>query len=92
MQFVPCQLLAPWFSASNHGVKIVILAKFDHRQREIILGKWEEEPEVSTDLPGTITKTTGRCASTRRHASTGHAAENRHQPRPDNGSRILPCY
>ncbi|KAL7626166.1 hypothetical protein AAE478_002936 [Parahypoxylon ruwenzoriense] len=33
-----------WFSTSNHDVKIVIVAKFDHRQREIILEKWEEAP------------------------------------------------
>ncbi|KAL7629199.1 hypothetical protein AAE478_000719 [Parahypoxylon ruwenzoriense] len=33
-----------WFSESNHDVKIVILAKFDYRQQEIILEKWEEEP------------------------------------------------
>ncbi|KAK4244440.1 hypothetical protein C7999DRAFT_43888 [Corynascus novoguineensis] len=32
-----------WFSASNHDVKIVILAKFDHRQHNIILERWEEE-------------------------------------------------
>ncbi|KAK3940411.1 hypothetical protein QBC46DRAFT_449511 [Diplogelasinospora grovesii] len=32
-----------WFSASDHDVKIVLLAKFDHRQREIVLEKWEEE-------------------------------------------------
>ena len=32
-----------WFSTSNHDVKIVILAKFDHGQRSIILEKWEEE-------------------------------------------------
>jgi hypothetical protein len=32
-----------WFSTSNHDVKIVILAKFDHGQSSIILEKWEEE-------------------------------------------------
>lgn len=32
-----------WFDASNHQVKIVILAKFNHREREIQLEKWEEE-------------------------------------------------
>ncbi|AEO58797.1 hypothetical protein MYCTH_2046242, partial [Thermothelomyces thermophilus ATCC 42464] len=30
-----------WFRASNHDVKIVILAKFDHQQRHILLEKWE---------------------------------------------------
>ena len=33
-----------WFEASNHQVKIVLLAKFNHHQREIQLEKWEEEP------------------------------------------------
>lgn len=33
-----------WFSASNHGVKIVLLAKLDQEQRQIILERWEEEP------------------------------------------------
>ncbi|KAL7622785.1 hypothetical protein AAE478_006464 [Parahypoxylon ruwenzoriense] len=32
-----------WFSASDHQVKIVLLAKFDHQHRKIILEKWEEE-------------------------------------------------
>jgi hypothetical protein len=32
-----------WFSTSNHDVKIVILAKFNHGQRLILLEKWEEE-------------------------------------------------
>jgi hypothetical protein len=31
-----------WFLASNHDVKIVILAKFDHRRQHILLEKWEE--------------------------------------------------
>ncbi|KAK3343963.1 hypothetical protein B0T25DRAFT_555718, partial [Lasiosphaeria hispida] len=32
-----------WFQASNHKVKIVILAKFDRQQHHILLEKWEEE-------------------------------------------------
>lgn len=32
-----------WFTASNHDVKIVLLAKFDHRQHLILLERWEEE-------------------------------------------------
>ncbi len=32
-----------WFSASQHQVKIVLLAKFDHRQHAILLERWEEE-------------------------------------------------
>ncbi len=31
-----------WFSASNHDVKIVLLAKFDHSSRQIMLERWEE--------------------------------------------------
>jgi hypothetical protein len=32
-----------WFQASNHQVKIVILAKFNDQQHHILLEKWEEE-------------------------------------------------
>ncbi len=42
-----------WFDASNHQVKIVLLAKFNHSQREIQLEKWEEEPQVAR--PGVTT-------------------------------------
>ncbi|KAK4153568.1 hypothetical protein C8A00DRAFT_15219, partial [Chaetomidium leptoderma] len=31
------------FLASNHDVKIVILAKFDHRRHHILLETWEEQ-------------------------------------------------
>jgi hypothetical protein len=31
-----------WFSASDHQVKIVLLAKFEHDQNQIILEKWVE--------------------------------------------------
>ncbi|KAI0835336.1 hypothetical protein F5Y06DRAFT_276684 [Hypoxylon sp. FL0890] len=41
-----------WFTASNHDVKIVMLAKFDRRQRRIILEKWEEE---AATRPGATT-------------------------------------
>jgi len=33
-----------WFSASNHEVKIAIVAKFDQRRHEIIVQTWEEGP------------------------------------------------
>ena len=36
-----------WFSTSNHDVKIVILAKFNHGQNSILLEKWEEEERTS---------------------------------------------
>ncbi|KAK3684921.1 hypothetical protein B0T22DRAFT_499988 [Podospora appendiculata] len=43
-----------WFRVSNHDVKIVLLAKFDRRQRHILLEKWEEE--ISTPPLGAITQ------------------------------------
>ncbi|KAK4461132.1 hypothetical protein QBC42DRAFT_270873 [Cladorrhinum samala] len=35
-----------WFSMSDHQVKIVLLAKFDHACSVIILEKWEEEAQA----------------------------------------------
>ncbi|KAJ3557269.1 hypothetical protein NPX13_g9962 [Xylaria arbuscula] len=32
-----------WFSASNHQVNIVLLAKFDHPNQRIIIERWEEK-------------------------------------------------
>ena len=40
-----------WFSASDHQVKIVLLAKLEARRGEIILEKWQEVPG-----PGPITR------------------------------------
>ena len=42
-----------WFSASDHQVQIILLAKFERPQSAIILEKWEEEP--STTRPGAMT-------------------------------------
>jgi len=42
-----------WFSTSEHNVKIVLLAKFDHRQHQILLECWEEEAAISR--PGATT-------------------------------------
>ncbi len=36
-----------WFDASNHQVKIVILAKLDQRRDRIILQRWEEELPIA---------------------------------------------
>ncbi len=36
-----------WFAASNHEVKIVILTKFDHNRRCIILERWEAQEQSS---------------------------------------------
>jgi hypothetical protein len=33
-----------WFSASDHQVQIILLAKFDHARGDLTLEKWEEEP------------------------------------------------
>ncbi len=43
-----------WFSASNHQVKIVLLAKLDRPGRRIILEKWVETTLPSR--PGPITR------------------------------------
>lgn len=48
-----------WFAISDHQVKIVILAKFDHAQHTIFLEKWEEVP-LCAPRPG---------ATTTRHAA-----------------------
>lgn len=45
-----------WFSASDHQVKIVILAKFDRSSQTIILEKWEEEPCVAPRAGATTTR------------------------------------
>ena len=50
-----------WFSASNHQVKIVLLAKLDRRGRRIILEKWVEiQPAASRPGPRTRSATTFR--------------------------------
>jgi hypothetical protein len=46
-----------WFSASDHKVKIVILAKFNHSRREIILEKWVEVQ--ANPRPGAMTSRAG---------------------------------
>ncbi|KAK3683440.1 hypothetical protein B0T22DRAFT_500965 [Podospora appendiculata] len=33
-----------WFSASNHEVRVVILAQFDPTRSAVVIEKWEEEP------------------------------------------------
>src|SRR6266566_9074696 len=43
-----------WFRTSNHQVKMVLLAKFDHNRREIHVEKREEEPQA-TARPGAMT-------------------------------------
>ncbi|XXG95247.1 hypothetical protein Hte_001507 [Hypoxylon texense] len=47
-----------WFSASDHQVHIVLLAKFDHSTQRIIIERWEEEIQIR---PGATT--TRRSAS-----------------------------
>ncbi|KAI1214727.1 uncharacterized protein F4807DRAFT_455177 [Annulohypoxylon truncatum] len=43
-----------WFSASDHQVNIVLLAKFDHSNQRIIIERWEEEIQIR---PGATTTT-----------------------------------
>jgi hypothetical protein len=38
-----------WFLTSNHDVKIMIFAKFNHGQRLILLDKWEEEERAARE-------------------------------------------
>lgn len=48
-----------WFAASNHDVKIVLLAKLDSSRRMITLEKWMEEPvaaPVAAKLGATTTR------------------------------------
>ncbi|KAI6084002.1 hypothetical protein F4821DRAFT_243578 [Hypoxylon rubiginosum] len=52
-----------WFAASNHDVKIVLLAKLDSSQRMITLDKWVEEP-LSVG-PGAAITATGQSAALR---------------------------
>ncbi|KAI1370228.1 hypothetical protein F4677DRAFT_465652 [Hypoxylon crocopeplum] len=46
-----------WFAASNHDVKIVILAKFDRGQSRVILEKWEEAAATSAALQPVLQQT-----------------------------------
>ncbi len=45
-----------WFSASNHEVKIVVLAKLDRCRDRIILQGWEEEMSSAARLGATTTR------------------------------------
>jgi hypothetical protein len=56
-----------WFAASDHQVNIVILAKFDHARRMIVLEKWEEEAAPSR--PG---------ATNTRHSRTLRPVQKQH--------------
>ncbi len=37
------------FSASDHDVKIVLLTKFDNRNQQLIIERWEEEAQHPSD-------------------------------------------
>ena len=45
-----------WFSASEHAVKIIVLAKFERAHRAIILEKWEEEESIPGRPGATVTR------------------------------------
>ncbi|KAI2618532.1 hypothetical protein GGR54DRAFT_631107 [Hypoxylon sp. NC1633] len=47
-----------WFQASDHEVKIILLAKFDHHREEILLEKYEEE--LYTRPGATMTRAASR--------------------------------
>ncbi len=47
------QTMRWWFSASDHQVQLVLLAKFEPTRCAIILERWEEEP--SAPQPGAMT-------------------------------------
>lgn len=44
-----------WFRASNHAVKIVLLAKLEQHQQRVILEKWKEVP-TNPSRPGPTTR------------------------------------
>ncbi|KAK0709552.1 hypothetical protein B0T26DRAFT_410754 [Lasiosphaeria miniovina] len=46
----------PDHSASNHEVKIVLLAKFFHQTRHVIIERWEEEPRVPPESRATMSQ------------------------------------
>jgi len=48
-----------WFSASNHDVKIILLAKFDRRNQKLILQRWEEERATRQGATNTRQSTSG---------------------------------
>jgi len=51
-----------WFSASDHQVKIVLLAKLVRHRRRIILEKWVET--VQAPRPGPVTRAAAHFANT----------------------------
>ena len=52
-----------WFSASNHQVKIVLLAKLDSNHGQIIIEKWQEVPSGPRQ-GATTTRAAARLATT----------------------------
>ncbi|KAI5864087.1 hypothetical protein GGS23DRAFT_562851 [Durotheca rogersii] len=48
-----------WFLASDHDVKIVLLAKFDHGNQRIIIERWEEELQIRQGATNTRRSTNG---------------------------------
>jgi hypothetical protein len=68
-----------WFSASEHDVKIVLLTKFDHQNGQVIIERWQEEPQsrdgatetLEPSLQQTIAITRGRTADSYHVAGGG---------------------
>ncbi|KAI1129237.1 hypothetical protein F5Y10DRAFT_264398 [Nemania abortiva] len=46
-----------WFSASDHQVKIVLIAKFERTRRRILIEKWEEDPRFRPATQQSVTST-----------------------------------
>ncbi|KAI2623109.1 hypothetical protein GGR54DRAFT_596620 [Hypoxylon sp. NC1633] len=63
-----------WFAASNHDVKIVLLAKLERSQRMITLEKWEEEP-VAAKPRATTTRQSAALQPILRQTITIHRNE-----------------
>lgn len=58
-----------WFSASDHQVKIVLLAKLDRPGRRIILEKWVETVAPSPPRPGPVTRAISSSTLPQTHCS-----------------------
>lgn len=61
-----------WFRESNHEVKIILLAKFDHNQHEIRLEKWEEELQMRARPGATTTRSVAAMTAAGGEMTTVH--------------------
>ena len=75
-----------WFSASEHQVKIVLLAKLDRHTKRIILEKWVETGQPPR--PGPVTRAAARLTNTPRPCRTQEITINW----PDNTPNLPASY